>query len=259
MKGPPLDIVKEFSKNAFFRIFFYLMLLGVLVFMTLFYGIHYLWITLSGIEGIVNNPIVAARLNELMGVAKSALFSYAIPAIVIVFGFTGFAVWLGLRGNLQRRLSESGKQPVRKTAPKLADSAVDEAQKRRQDKQLFLYLLSLLQREGRLIDFFAEDLTLYEDAQIGAAVRGVHESCKKVIEKNLSPKPIIDEEEGKEITVNAGFDPAAIKLIGNVSGDPPFKGVLRHRGWQSKKEDLPSLSGTRDAGILAPAEVELQS
>ena len=35
-------------------------------------------------------------------------------------------------------------------------------------------MLALLQREGRLIDFFGEDLTPYPDAQVGAAVRELH-------------------------------------------------------------------------------------
>src|SRR5215831_3115113 len=34
-----------------------------------------------------------------------------------------------------------------------------------------LQLLALLQREGRLVDFLAEDISGYDDASIGAAVR----------------------------------------------------------------------------------------
>ena len=29
------------------------------------------------------------------------------------------------------------------------------------------------------MDFLQEDLSLYEDGQIGAAVRSIHENCKK--------------------------------------------------------------------------------
>ena len=38
-------------------------------------------------------------------------------------------------------------------------------------------ILAALQREGRLIDFLEEDLSAYEDAQIGAAVRNIHQGC----------------------------------------------------------------------------------
>jgi hypothetical protein len=110
------------------------------------------------------------------------------------------------------------------------DSKKIEKEKMEQDQRLFLYLLSLLQREGRLLDFFSENLDLYEDDQIGAAVRSIHQNCKKVIDKNLSPRPVVDSNEGEEITVEPNFDPNAIKLTGNVTGDPPFKGVLRHKG-----------------------------
>ena len=41
-----------------------------------------------------------------------------------------------------------------------------------------LHLLSLLQREGRLIDFCEEELAGVSDAQIGAAARTVHDGCR---------------------------------------------------------------------------------
>src|ERR1700724_2318174 len=34
-------------------------------------------------------------------------------------------------------------------------------------------MLALLQRDGRLIDFLAEDVSVYPDAQLGAAVRTI--------------------------------------------------------------------------------------
>src|SRR3954464_2306374 len=40
-----------------------------------------------------------------------------------------------------------------------------------------LQLLSLFQREARLIDFTQENLSAYSDADIGAAARVVHEGC----------------------------------------------------------------------------------
>jgi hypothetical protein len=118
-------------------------------------------------------------------------------------------------------------------------------------------MLSVLQREGRLIDFFAENLDEYEDDQIGAAVRTIHENSKKGMEKYLKTEAVVAEPEEAEIEIPPDFDPNAIKLTGNVAGDPPFKGVVRHRGWKAKKLDLPTLSAVRDPLIIAPAEVEI--
>src|SRR5580704_18558237 len=43
-----------------------------------------------------------------------------------------------------------------------------------------LAVLSMLQREGRLIDFLKEDMSSFSDAEIGAAARVVHAGCRKV-------------------------------------------------------------------------------
>lgn len=118
-------------------------------------------------------------------------------------------------------------------------------------------MLALLQRDGRLVDFFAEDLTPYPDAQIGAAVRDVHESCRKVIDHYLQLEPVISSEEGQMVTVEPGFDPAAIRLIGNVAGKPPLRGQLRHRGWRVTSINMPPLPDSSGREIIAPAEVEI--
>jgi hypothetical protein len=57
--------------------------------------------------------------------------------------------------------------------------------------------------------------------------------------------------------VQAGFNPAAIKLIGNVVGEPPIRGVLRHKGWHVKEVNLPPLPQGIGRMVVAPAEVEL--
>jgi len=118
-------------------------------------------------------------------------------------------------------------------------------------------MLALLQRDGRLIDFITEDIAPYQDAQIGAAARDVHESCRKAIDHYLSLEPVIASEEGQPVTVEPGFDPAAIKLIGNVTGRPPLRGMLRHRGWRASQVNLPPLPDSSGRSIIAPAEVEI--
>ncbi len=118
-------------------------------------------------------------------------------------------------------------------------------------------VLSLFQREGRLIDFLQEDIEPYEDAQIGAAVREVHRGCRKVLSDSLGLAPVLEAEEGTRVDIDEDFDPAKIKLVGNVHGDPPFTGVLRHCGWRVADLKLPVRTGTVDNSVIAPAEVEI--
>ena len=118
-------------------------------------------------------------------------------------------------------------------------------------------MLALLQRDGRLIDFLVENISPYPDAQLGAAVRTIHEACRKVLEHYVKLEPILNSEEDQPVTVQGGFDPAAIKLLGNVTGEPPIRGVLRHRGWHVKEVNLPPLSQGSGRRVIAPAEVEL--
>jgi hypothetical protein len=118
-------------------------------------------------------------------------------------------------------------------------------------------LLALLQRDGRLVDFLREDIQPYDDAQIGAAVRTIHESCRQVLTEHLSVEPVLSGQEGDEVSVPEGFDPSAIRLIGNVSGEPPFRGVLRHAGWRTTQVKLPHQPSGQDPKIVAPAEVEI--
>jgi hypothetical protein len=125
------------------------------------------------------------------------------------------------------------------------------------ERRLFLHLFSMMQREGRLMDFLAEDLDQYEDSQIGSAVRAIHANCVQIVREYLDPRPIMAQAEGERVTVDVDFDPGAIKLTGKVVGEPPFSGIIRHKGWQVGKLKLPKLSGRQNAEIIAPAEVEL--
>lgn len=120
-----------------------------------------------------------------------------------------------------------------------------------------LQLLAILQREGRLIDFLQEDLSLYEDDQIGAAVRSVHAGCKQGLDAHIQLEPVVNDDEGSTITIPAGFDAHAIRLTGSVAGNPPFKGVVRHRGWRAAKVDLPQIINQTNAQVVAAAEVEV--
>jgi Domain of unknown function (DUF2760) len=118
-------------------------------------------------------------------------------------------------------------------------------------------MLALLQRDGRLIDFLAENISAYPDVQLGAAVRTIHDTCRQVLDQYVKLEPVLDSEEDQPVTVQAGFDPAAIKLIGNVTGEPPVRGLLRHKGWRVKEVSLPPLPLATGRMVVAPAEVEL--
>lgn len=120
-----------------------------------------------------------------------------------------------------------------------------------------LRLLAILQEEGRLIDFLTEDIGPYSDQEVGAAVRDVQESSAKALRSLLTVEPIMAGEEEEEVTIEVGFDPAAVRLTGNVAGDPPFTGVLRHGGWRMTRIELPETATGGDLDILAPAEVEI--
>jgi len=120
-----------------------------------------------------------------------------------------------------------------------------------------LQLLGLLQQEARFIDFLQEDIASHQDADIGAAVRIVHEGCRKVLRQNFELEPVRTETETSRITLPKGFDASAIRVSGHIVGEPPFTGTLIHRGWRVSAIHLPKLAEGHDARVLAPAEVEL--
>jgi hypothetical protein len=208
-----------------------------------------------------------AGLEQVMPVA-AMIKSLYIPITSALFFIFWLLLWGILRGSITRllRKSDLGDQPMMVSGKKdrkssgsevSAAPAADKKEMIEESKRFYLHLLTVLQREGRLIDFFAEDLSAYEDAQIGAAVRSIQDNCKTSLKKHLNPKAVMDQNEGDELVVPADFDTNAIKLTGNVSGEPPFRGILRHKGWRASKLELPTLSAARDSYIIAPAEIEI--
>ena len=122
-----------------------------------------------------------------------------------------------------------------------------------------LTLLAALQREARFVDFVKEPLEGYSDAQIGAAAREVHRDCGAVLERLFALRPVLRDEEGAELQVAAGFDPGRYRLLGNVTGEPPFQGRMTHHGWEATACELPTWSGAPAAArVVAPVEVELK-
>ncbi|MCC5832495.1 MAG: DUF2760 domain-containing protein [Chlamydiales bacterium] len=134
-------------------------------------------------------------------------------------------------------------------APQIPPSSTDPAH---------LRLLALLQKEGRLIDFFKEDISSYTDAQVGAAVRNIHLKCQESLEEFVTLRPLFTEEEGTMVTIPQGYDPLAVKITGQVKGEPPYQGILRHKGWKAHKESLPKQIHPGDRSVVYPAEVEIR-
>ena len=120
-----------------------------------------------------------------------------------------------------------------------------------------LQILAILQRDSRLIDFLMEDISSYDDEQVGAAVRSLHDSCRDALNRYVQLAPVIDGVEGT-FTRLASIDPASVKLLGNVPPQPPPGGLLRHKGWRCLKVDLPALQGKQNMQVIAPAEVEIE-
>jgi uncharacterized protein DUF2760 len=181
------------------------------------------------------------------------LISWFVPLSSILFAFLGFVLWMVLKVFYAKSIADiAGKNSGKKNK-----GMVDQKAEQEKKQKLFLHTLSILQREGRLLDFFDEDLKNYDDEQIGMAVRSIQEDCKKAVKKYIAIKPIYNQEEGEEIQLEAGFDPDSVKLVGRVAGEPPFKGVLKHRGWKAGKKEIPRLSEVKDATIITPAEVEI--
>jgi hypothetical protein len=169
------------------------------------------------------------------------MFEYVYPAAAFVVGFIVAAVAFRSRKQLPAPASA-----VEAPKPALPDPNASG-----------LFFLSILQREGRFVDFLLEDVAGFSDEQVGAAARVVHEGCRKVVKQYLDIEPVLKQEEGATVDVPLGFDSSRIRLTGNVTGTPPFKGALKHHGWAAREVKLPAPPTALDPKILCPAEVEL--
>jgi hypothetical protein len=118
------------------------------------------------------------------------------------------------------------------------------------------HILSLLQREGRLIDFLKEDITNFSDEQVGHAVREIHKNCNKMLSDYIVISPVIsDKNEGDNLTLSADeYNPKKIKLLGNVPEEAPYTGRIQHKGWRIESINLPKRQTTDDERIIYQAE-----
>ena len=249
-----MESTPKISLRLFFWILIWFLLLGLGL--TLFgnWELTSFKAALSAYDGQALN---AETLEQL----KAVLDKLAMIFLQVMAGGIALAAllaWLCSRlavNRAIRRAQPGPAAPKERAAPK-ATPAI-ETRMGNEAESGALHVLSLFQREGRLVDFLKEDLTAYDDAQIGAAVRSIHEGCRKALDKHFGPQPVLNRDEGEEVSIPPGFDPHTIRLTGKVSGAPPFKGVLQHKGWRAARVELPSLSGSQDPRIIAQAEVEI--
>jgi len=254
-----LEVYRMFSKKLFGIITILSLLLSACINTGFHYGIEWLnlnFFTVEGNEVVIKNLPWIVKNIELV---SNNFYFWVVPPVTGSFLLFGWLLWFILKSSMSKNLSDIHMQVSKghskgKSKKDFVDQKIEQDRKQR----LFLHSLSVLQRDGRLLDFFDEDLSLYADDQIGAAVRSIQEDCKKTIKKYIDPKPVMENEEGELVSIEPGFDVDSIKLIGNVAGEPPFNGVLKHRGWRAGKKEVPKLSDIQDAGIIIPAEVEIQ-
>jgi hypothetical protein len=119
--------------------------------------------------------------------------------------------------------------------------------------------VALLQEKGRLVDFLMEELASYDDAQVGAAARVVHQGCRQILQEHFNISAVSEAEEGSQVTVPAGYFADEYRFVGKLSGNPPFTGKLVHKGWKTESVKLPRIvkSDGKRLSVIAPAEVEV--
>jgi hypothetical protein len=123
-----------------------------------------------------------------------------------------------------------------------------------------LQFLGILQRDSRIVDFLMEDISSYDDDQVGAAVRDLHKQARETLDRYLELTPVIDGVEGTPARVETALVKSAeVKLLGNVPADGKVStGTLRHKGWRAVRMELPPIAPGTKPAVIAPAEIEIE-
>src|SRR5262249_59099256 len=112
-----------------------------------------------------------------------------------------------------------------------------------------LFFFSSRRRHTRLVSDWSSDVCS-SDLEL-------HKKAQAAIKEHLTLEPILPGQEEAPVEVPAGFDPSAVRVTGNVTGNPPFRGVLKHHGWRVRSYKLPAPPPGVGDLVVAPAEVEL--
>jgi Domain of unknown function (DUF2760) len=205
-------------------------------------------------------PIAAVVLVVLNGLLLvPAISAYTVPITILALLVALLVLVLSLTGGRASATSAAPAAPVGvptpAATPVTAPPVVPVANQAEGEIAAFL---GLLQEKGRLVDFLMEDVTAYDDAQVGAAARVIHQGCKEILQEHFRITAVSGAQEGSQITVPAGYAPDEYRLVGKISGTPPFTGKLIHKGWKTEYVKLPRLTKTERLPAIAPAEVELE-
>jgi hypothetical protein len=196
-------------------------------------------------------PIAAVLLAVLNGLLLiPAMSAYTFPIAVLALALAIIVLALCFFGAPREAPAPAAAPVAAQPPPPAANQAEAEV----------VAFVSLLQEKGRLVDFLMEDVTPYDDKQVGAAARVVHQGCREVLNDSFKITPISQAEEGSRITVPAAYAADEYRLLGKISGDPPFTGTLLHKGWKTESVKLPRIlkSDEKHLPSIAPAQVELK-
>ena len=167
-----------------------------------------------------------------------------------VYGLIGFALGAAVVAGVMMMKNKSATAPALSATPptQLAPS---------KPSAVPIRFLALLQSEARFFDFLMEDISNFPDDKVGEAVRDIHKKAQAAIKQHLVLEQVLPQAEGSNVTVPVGFDPSAIRVLGNVTGAPPFTGSLQHPGWRVREIKLAPPPAGADEFVIQPAEVQL--
>jgi len=192
---------------------------------------------------IVNGLLlILATTGHSVPIAALAL---ALALLVLIISLTG------------ARSSPPAQSVPRTTAPVSAPIQPPAPTAQQAEAEIVAFF-GLLQEKGRLVDFLMEDITPYEDSEVGAAARVIHQGCRQVLQEYFNISPISEATEGAQVTVPVGYSADQFRLVGKLTGEPPFTGTLLHKGWKTEFVKLPRIVKTDRLPSIAPAEVELK-
>jgi Domain of unknown function (DUF2760) len=196
-------------------------------------------------------PIAAGLLAVLNGLLLvPAMSAYALPIATLALVLALAVLALSFTGPREA--------PAPPPAPVVAPPPPAPPENRA-DAEVVAFI-GLLQEKGRFVDFLMDDVSLYDDSRVGAAARVVHYGCRDVLSEHFKVTPISTADEGSQITVPEGYAADEYRLMGKITGNPPFKGVLLHKGWKTESVKLPRIikAGERRLPSIAPALVEVK-
>jgi hypothetical protein len=210
---------------------------------------------------ILSASVVGIVFGVLPYIKKDLIYNISIMQIVLLgcgtVCFISTLLIMFKPGKISEKamaVEEKEKEPSVRAVPPPPQKPV------KTDNAQAVLLLSLLQEKGRFLDFVMGDISSYNNEQIGAAARFVHQGCNELIKDCFEPEAISSENENSEITLDAGFNSRKYKIVGDVVGEPPYNGKLVHKGWKANHVKLPLLSlpqSQSDTPVLQPVEIEL--